>query len=159
MSDRAVRAVQRWYPQIYFACHTRHQRAASSESRLSAHDSGILSHLDEERPIAAAALARHLGIGAPTLSATLTRLEKLGYIVRTASAADRRVADLRLSRAGAKAMASSSVLEAARVASVLRELTADEQRLALDGLALLARASREVTQRQIRASRVRVTKA
>src|SRR5690349_24631073 len=88
MSDRAVRAVQRWYPQIYFACHTRHQRAASSESRLSAHDSGILSHLDEERPIAAAALARHLGIGAPTLSATLTRLEKLGYIVRTASAAD-----------------------------------------------------------------------
>jgi DNA-binding MarR family transcriptional regulator len=159
MSDRAVRAVQRWYPQIYFACHTRHQRAASSESRLSARDSGILAHLDEERPIAAAALARHLGIGAPTLSATLTRLEKLGYIVRTASATDRRIADLRLSKAGAKAMASSSVLEAARVASVLRELNAGEQRLALDGLALLARASREVTRRQIRAPRVRVTGA
>lgn len=150
MSQRAVRAVQRWYPQIYFACHTRHQRAASSETRLSAHDSAILAHLDEERPIAASALARHLGIGAPTLSATLTRLATLGYITRTPSAADRRIADLRLSKTGARAMASSSVLEATRVATVLRELSAPEQRLALEGLALLARASRAVTRRQMR---------
>jgi DNA-binding MarR family transcriptional regulator len=152
MSERAVRAVQRWYPQIYFACHTRHQRAASSEVALSAHDSAILAHLDEDRPIAAAALARHLGVGAPTLSATLTRLAALGYITRTPRAGDRRVADLRLSKAGGRAMASSSVLEAARVAAVLRELTADEQRLALEGLALLARASREVTRYQMRAN-------
>lgn len=151
MSERAVRAVQRWYPQIYFACHTRHQRAASSDTRLSAHDSAILAHLDEDRPIAASALARHLGIGAPTLSATLSRLAKLGYITRSPRAGDRRVADLRLSKAGGRAMASSSVLEAARVAAVLRELTADEQRLALDGLGLLARAAREVTRRQMRA--------
>jgi len=151
MSDRAVRAVQRWYPQIYFACHTRHQRAASSETRLSAHDSAILAHLDEERPIAAAALARHLGVGAPSLSATLSRLATLGYIVRTPRAGDRRVADLRLSKAGGRAMASSSVLEAPRVAAVLRELSDDEQRLALEGLALLARAAREVTRRQMRA--------
>jgi DNA-binding MarR family transcriptional regulator len=150
MSQRAVRAVQRWYPQIYFACHTRHQRAASSETRLSAHDSAILAHLDEERPIAASALARHLGIGAPTLSATLTRLATLGYITRTPSAADRRIADLRLSKAGGRAMASSSVLEATRVATVLRELTTAEQRAALEGLALLARASRAVTRRQMR---------
>jgi len=151
MSDRAVRAVQRWYPQIYFACHTRHQRAASSETGLSAHDSAILAHLDEERPITASALARHLGIGAPTLSATLTRLAALGYISRTPRAGDRRVAELRLTKTGSRAMASSSVLEAARVARVLRELTADEQRLALEGLELLARASREVTRRQMRA--------
>jgi DNA-binding MarR family transcriptional regulator len=152
MSERAVRAVQRWYPQIYFACHTRHQRAASSEVRLSAHDSAILAHLDEERPIAASDLARHLGIGAPTLSATLTRLAALGYITRKPGAADRRIAELRLSKAGGRAMASSSVLEAPRVAAVLRELTAAEQRLALDGLALLARASRAVTRRQMRAT-------
>src|SRR6266511_689901 len=159
MSDRNVRAVQRWYPQIYFACHTRHQRAASSEARLSAHDSAILSHLDEERPIAASVLARHLGIGAPTLSATLTRLATLGYITRAPRAGDRRVAELRLSKAGGRAMASSSVLEAPRVAAVLRELTAGEQRLALEGLALLARASREVTQRQMRAKPARPEKA
>lgn len=147
MSERGVRAVQRWYPQIYFACHTRHQRAATSQVRLSAHDSAILAHLDEDHAITASALARHLGVGAPTLSATLSRLATLGYITRRPCAGDRRVAELRLSKAGGRAMASSSVLEAPRVAAVLRELTAAEQRLALDGLALLARASRAVTRR------------
>jgi DNA-binding MarR family transcriptional regulator len=147
--ERAVRAIQRWYPQIYFACHTRHQRAASSEVSLSAHDSAILAHLDEHEPIVASALARHLGIGAPTLSATLNRLVSLGYITRTPRAGDRRVAELRLSKIGGRAMASSSVLEASRVAAVLRELSEEEQRLALEGLALLARAARQVTQRQM----------
>src|SRR5918997_5999799 len=142
MKAERVRAIQRWYPQIYLACHTRHQRASSSDARLSANDSSVLAHLDERDAMTAGNLARHLGIGASTLSATLNRLVKLGYITRTPAASDRRIVELRLSKTGARAMQGSSVLESARVAALLDELTPGEQTLALDGLALLARAAR-----------------
>jgi DNA-binding MarR family transcriptional regulator len=152
MKAEHVRAIQRWYPQIYFACHTRHERATSSDARVSGHDSGVLSHLDETRPITAAALARHLGVGPSTLSATLNRLTKLGYITRTAAAADRRVLELRLTKAGARVMQAGSVLDSSRVAAVLDELSAAEQRVAVEGLGLLARASREATLRWARSA-------
>jgi DNA-binding MarR family transcriptional regulator len=152
MSDAHVRAVQRWYPQIYLTCHTRHQRAVSTGVGLSGHDSSVLAHLDEAEPLSASRLARHLSIGASTLSATLNRLVKLGYIVRVRAAADRRVMDLRLSKAGARAMQASSVLDASRVAAVLAELTPAERKLALDGLALLAGAARAVANRAARSS-------
>ena len=67
----AVRAVQIAYPQIYLACHTRHTRARSSAFRLSARDSSLLVHLDETHPTRPAALARHMGVGASTMSAAL----------------------------------------------------------------------------------------
>jgi DNA-binding MarR family transcriptional regulator len=147
MKAERVRAIQRWYPQIYLACHTRHQRASSSDARLSANDSSVLAHLDERDAMTAGNLARHLGIGASTLSATINRLVKLGYITRTPATSDRRTIELRLSKTGARAMQGSSVLESARVAALLAELTPGEQQLALDGLALLARAARQLSSR------------
>ncbi len=84
----------------------------------------VLAHLDERDAMTAGNLARHLGIGASTLSATLNRLVKLGYITRTPAAADRRIVELRLSKTGARAMQGSSVLESARVAALLDELDA-----------------------------------
>lgn len=147
MRDDDVRSVQQWYPQIYLACHTRHPRAASSGVRLSGHDSSVLAHLDTREPMTAGRLARHLRVGASTLSATVHRLVRLGYIVRTRAERDARVADLRLTAAGARAMRASSVLDDARVAAVLGELSAEERRRALDGLSLLARASRALASR------------
>lgn len=147
MRDDDVRSVQQWYPQIYLACHTRHPRAASSGVRLSGHDSSVLAHLDTREPMTAGRLARHLRVGASTLSATVHRLVRLGYIVRTRAERDARVADLRLTTAGARAMRASSVLDDARVAAVLGELSAEERRRALDGLSLLARASRALASR------------
>jgi hypothetical protein len=41
VSERDVRMVQVAYPQIYFACHTRHVRRASTPTRLSATDSTL----------------------------------------------------------------------------------------------------------------------
>jgi DNA-binding MarR family transcriptional regulator len=144
ISNRDVRAVQTCYPQIYLACHTRHQRRSSSAVRLSANDSMILSHLDERRAMRAGELARHLGVAASTLSAVVKRLTALGYIVRARDRADGRAAGLRLSAAGARAMQGGSVLDTRRVAALLSRLTARERALALDGLALLARASRSI---------------
>lgn len=135
--------VQVAYPQIYLACHTRHVRRRSSSTGLSPADSSLLAHLDETRPIRPTALARHLGVAASTLSAAITRLTAHGYIIQHRDDADRRAVGLLLSIKGARAMQASSVLESVRVRRVLERLTAAERARALEGLALLARASRE----------------
>ena len=138
----AVRAVQIAYPQIYLACHTRHTRAKSSAFHLSARDSSLLVHLDESTPTRPAALARHMGVGAPTMSATLRRLETLGYVARTTPAADRRGVELRLTAKGAEAIAGTSVLERGLVEGVLRTLRPADRARAIDGLTRLGRAAR-----------------
>lgn len=137
-----VRVVQIAYPQIYLACHTRHVRARSTTFRLSARDSSLLVHLDEDRPMRPAELAQHLNIGPPTLSAALRRLEALGYIARRTPDADRRGVELRLTAEGADALSATSVLEAARVEALLLALTPADRVRAVDGLALLGRAAR-----------------
>lgn len=83
------------YPQIYFACHTRHVRRASTPTRLSATDSTLLAHLDEKMAVRPTALAKHLGLAASTMSAAVARLTDLGYIAREKHAVDGRVVDLR----------------------------------------------------------------
>jgi MarR family transcriptional regulator, organic hydroperoxide resistance regulator len=143
VSDREVRQIQTSYPQIYLACHTRHERRRSSATRLSATDSSLLAHLDEHQAVRPTALARHLGVSASTLSAAIARLTSHGYVVQHRDARDRRAIGLVLSDKGARAMQASSVLETARVRRMLERLSAAERTRALDGLALLARAARE----------------
>ena len=143
VSNRDVRLVQVAYPQIYFACHTRHVRRASTATQLSATDSTLLAHLDERDAVRATALAKHLGLAASTLSAAIARLASLGYVVQHRDARDGRAVDLLLSANGATAMQASSVLESARVKKMLGRLTAAERKRALEGLALLGRAARK----------------
>lgn len=139
---RLVRDVQRFYPWIYLACHVDHVRARSTDHRLSAHDSSLLAHLGPREPITAGELARHLSVGSPALSAAVRRLEGLGYLKRERRVSNRRVVELRLTEAGARAMAAGSVLDTQRVARLLARLTPAEARRAVDGLATLARAAR-----------------
>ena len=141
VSNRDVRLVQVSYPQIYLACHTRHVRRASSATNLSATDSTLLAHLDEQRAVRPTLLARHLGVAASTLSAAIARLTGHGYITQQRDAADRRAIGLRLSAKGAAAMQASSVLDSPRVKRMLEQLNAAERKRALAGLALLARAA------------------
>jgi len=148
VSNRDVRLVQVAYPQIYFACHTRHIRRASTPERLSAADSTLLAHLDEQRPVRSTALARHLGVANSTLSAAIARLAKQGYVIQARHAADRRAIELRLSRTGAAAMQASSVLDSPLVKKMLEHLTPAERKRALAGLALLARAARASGEKQ-----------
>jgi DNA-binding MarR family transcriptional regulator len=147
MNDPAVRVVQQCYPQIYFACHVDHVRKGSTRYRLSAHDSGILSHLSETEPTTPGELTRHVGVAASTFSPQLERLVRLGYVHRTRAGDDRRRWEIRLSTRGAKAISATSVLDARRVKAVLRRLSSVEQARALEGLALLARASRQMKRR------------
>jgi MarR family transcriptional regulator, organic hydroperoxide resistance regulator len=148
MTDDPVSAIQRFYPQIYLACHRHHVRAVSTPYRLSAQDSGLLTHLDDDQAVLTGALAKHLGLSASTLSASVKRLESLGYIVRTPRASDRRQIELRLTAKGAEAMAGASALDRRRIVKLLGQLTPSESRQAVDGLALLARAARHLQIKQ-----------
>ena len=143
VSDSEVRQVQTAYPQIYFACHTRHVRRASNAARLSAADSTLLAHLDEHAATRSTALARHLGLAASTLSAAISRLAGHGYVLQQRDPRDRRAIGLTLSAKGAAAMQASSVLDSARVKRMLEQLRPAERTRALEGLALLARAAQE----------------
>ena len=145
-SRDAVRAVQTWYPQIYLACHIDHKRPRTSGG-ISPRESSILAHLDEPAGSTPAALARHLGIGAPSMSAVLKRLAALGYVTQDVDPADARRRQVRLTAAGARAMSESSVLDTGRVRAMLRRLAPAERRQALDGLALLAAAARAMGSR------------
>ncbi len=142
VSNRDVRTVQVAYPQIYFACHTRHVRRASTATRLSATDSTLLAHLDEDDGVRPTTLARHLGLAASTLSAAIARLAALGYVVQRRDGKDGRASELCLSAKGAAAMQASSVLESTRVKKMLARLTESDRKQALAGLAMLARAAR-----------------
>jgi DNA-binding MarR family transcriptional regulator len=139
MSD-PVRRVQRAYPQIYLACHVEHTTRRRDHG-LSDRDASVLAHLDELAPVSAGALARHLGIGASTLTEAIDRLEAKRLAERTRRG--RRV-ELRITRAGVALMQASSVLDAARVEAMLAAVPARERAAAVRGIELLAAAARRV---------------
>jgi DNA-binding MarR family transcriptional regulator len=137
----AARQIQFSYPQIYFACHTRHQRGRSTDTRLSPRDGAILVHLDERTPVELLPLARHLGLAASTLSEAVSRLERLGFLSKaTRPERDRRRVGICLTRKGADAVQASSVLETARLEAVLKRLRPAERDLLCGTLSQFARA-------------------
>lgn len=139
----AVARVLRDYPRIYFACHQRHVPDPATGKLLSAHQAGILSHLDGVEATHLGELAAHLGVTLSTMSLHVDRLVRQGYVVRERDAADRRLLALRLTEDGLRMKQAQSVLEPARVAALLARLDGESRRAALDGLALLARAADE----------------
>lgn len=142
--DEDLLAVQQLYPQVFHACHRRHTRSRSTPWRVSERDQSLLAHLSLRSARRASDLARHFGVGLPTLSEALKRLERLGYVVRARSAADRRALALRLTPQGAEALMSTSVLDSECLRRALAHLTARERRKAVEGLALLAQACGQV---------------
>jgi DNA-binding MarR family transcriptional regulator len=144
MISRLTQDVLRHYPQIYHACHLTHPRGRTNRYKLTDKDIVLLGHLDPTTPMLAGPLARHLGIGAPALSAQLQRLEERGYLSRRARPRDRRQVELRLTPLGAEAMATTSILDPGRVTALLVQLTPSERTRAVRGLALLARAARQL---------------
>jgi DNA-binding MarR family transcriptional regulator len=145
MNDTAAvaQAVMTLYPRIYFACHTRHVRDPQTHKLLSRHQASVLDHLDEIEPTTLNDLARHMGVTAGTMSMTIDRLERKGYVVRLRDAADRRRVHLTLTSAGVRVRQASSVLDPPRVEAVVARLSSEERHDAVRGLALLARAAQE----------------
>ena len=139
-----VETVLRCYPQIYFACHKRHVRDEATESIISSHQASVLDHLDDVEATSLFDLARHMGVTASTMSITVERLVRGGYVVRERSSEDKRRVDLRLTAAGLRIKKQQKVLEPALVGAVLARLDDRKRKQALRGLELLAEASREM---------------
>src|SRR3954468_16193093 len=133
--DQAIHIVQVSFPQVYLACHTRHQRKRSTEHRLSSRDAAILAHLDETIAITPARLAVHLGVARSTLSEALKRLMKLGYIRRANDGkSQNRTTAVLLSATGLAAIRDTSVLETDRLRTALSRLTRTDLRLVAKGM-------------------------
>ena len=144
MSALEVETVLRCYPQIYFACHRRHIRDQETATTLSAHQASVLDHLDDVESTSLFNLARHMGVTASTMSLTVDRLERAGYVTRERNVADKRRVDLRLTPSGVRVKRQQKVLEPDLVAAMLDRLEESRRRQALDGLEILAEAAREL---------------
>src|SRR5215471_16638325 len=95
-----VRRLLTFYPKIYFACHTRHVRDRRTNRLLSAHQASVLDHLDEVEDTNLRTLAAHMGVTASTMSITVSRLVRRGYVVRRKATHDARQLQLLLTRSG-----------------------------------------------------------
>jgi DNA-binding MarR family transcriptional regulator len=131
------------YPKIFFACHTRHVQDEETNQRLSAHQASILDHLDELEPTTMLTLARHLGVTASTMSLTVDRLVRAGYVTRDRDTDDGRKVALRLTKDGVRMKERNSVLDRDLVAAMLSRMKARDRSAALAGLEMLAKAAAE----------------
>jgi DNA-binding MarR family transcriptional regulator len=141
--DEASDAVRFAYPQIYYACHTRHVRRRSGADGVSDRDAQILVHLDRRRPTPLTELARHMDLAKSTLSEALTTLEALGYVMKT----PRPGMGIVLTERGLNAVRASSVLDPQRLGAALARLTARQRAQATRGLTILAAACRGIAVR------------
>jgi DNA-binding MarR family transcriptional regulator len=139
----AARDLLTLYPRIYFACHTRHVKDPLTQRLLSRHQASVLDHLDEQDATTLNGLARHMGVTAATMSLTIDRLERKGYVVRVRDLADRRRVNVRLTAAGVRVRDASSVLDLELVESLMRKLGDADRSAAIRGLSLLAEAAQK----------------
>lgn len=146
---QAAQSLLTLYPRIYFACHTRHVRDPQTQRLLSRHQASVLDHLDEIDPTTLNGLAKHMGVTAATMSLTIDRLERKGYVVRLRDTADRRRVHVRLTSAGVRVRNASSVLDPPRVERMLARLSDGDRETAIRGLRLLADAAHEQMSEQM----------
>lgn len=149
--DEAIERIQFAYPQVYYACHTRHARRKSNPFHLSRRDAEILVHLDRSVPTSLSSLARHMDLSASTLSEAVSKLAGHGYLVKTPNAGDRRHVGIVLTATGVGAVRASSVLEAGRLKDVLSRLSARDRATVVEGMTHLAGACRPAAKARARA--------
>jgi DNA-binding MarR family transcriptional regulator len=131
------------YPKIYFACHTRHVQDEETNQRLSAHQASILDHLDEVESTTMLVLAGHMGVTASTMSLTVDRLVRGGYVTRDRDAVDARKVALRLTKDGARIKERKSVLDRDLVAAMLGRMQSKDRVQGIAGLEALAKVAGE----------------
>ena len=144
MIRAAVETVLECYPKIFFACHRNHVRDETSKKVLSSHQASILDHLDVIEPTHLHELAAHLGVTPSTMSLTVDRLERGGFVRRSRDTHDARRVNLRLTSTGQRIKQKQKVLDPNLVEALLRRLPVDEREAALAGLRALARAAAEL---------------
>jgi DNA-binding MarR family transcriptional regulator len=119
-------------------------RDQKTERVLSAHQASLLDHLDDVEGTSLLDLARHMGVTASTMSLTVDRLERGGYVRRSRSKQDARRLELRLTPAGVRIKRQQKVLEPELISAMLALLDGKDRKRALRGLEILAAAATEL---------------
>jgi DNA-binding MarR family transcriptional regulator len=139
--DAIVLAIQQLYPRIYHACHVAHRRTHCRGRGLAEHEAALLAHLDSTHGVTARELGKHLGKGAPALSATIARLEGLGLVQRTPRRGRSPARGITLTPNGTAAVQASSVLDTIQLTALVARLSPRQRTAAVAGLRLLADAA------------------
>lgn len=147
MTSAAAARILADYPRIFFACHSRHVRDPDTGGEVSQHQASILQHLDEKDPTTVSELAEHMGVTLSTMSLSVKRLVREGYVSKSGHPSDGRVVQLRLTPGGVRVTEADQVLDPGRVEALLTELSHAEKDVALHGLSLLARAADQMFRR------------
>jgi len=138
------------YPAIFLACHRRHVHDDESGKVITEHQASVLDHLDTTRPTTLSKLAEHMGVSRSTMSITVARLVRHGYIARRRDQDDARCVGLVLTRAGARIKEQNTILDPELLRKMLGLLPADELETALRGMERLAKAAKILLQRRKR---------
>jgi DNA-binding MarR family transcriptional regulator len=137
MSDAEI--VLSALPRILLACRVR--AVSGGTTTVSAHQGQILSQLDRDDPTMVTELAASMAVTPSTMSLNLKRLREAGLVTCERDPDDRRVMNVRLTEAGARAKAALRPLDAERVEAMLEALWPEDRQRALEGLAALADAA------------------
>jgi MarR family transcriptional regulator, organic hydroperoxide resistance regulator len=138
------------YPAIFLACHRRHVRDDESGRQVTENQASVLDHLDRQRPITLSKLAEHMGVSRSTMSITVARLVRDGYIVRSRNESDGRTVSLRLTAAGTQVKEQNSVLDPELMRQMFRLMPTDEVETTLQGIESLAKYARILLRRRKR---------
>jgi MarR family transcriptional regulator, organic hydroperoxide resistance regulator len=132
------------FQSIYFACHRRHHHDVPRGRMVSEQQLHVLGHLDRVRATRVGELATHMGLSHSSVSLTIDRLQRDGYVTRERSEADARVTLVRLTDAGEDVRGSQRVLEPELVDVLFDRLSPTERKSARDAMAAITRAAKEM---------------
>jgi len=138
------------YPRIYLACHRDHARSDEAGNPLTEKQASVLDHLHLTRPATLSRLAEHMGVGRSTMSTTVARLERAGYIARKPATEDKRYAGLTLTPAGQGIKEENTVLNPQLVRQMFKLMQPAEAERALAGMEALAQAAGVLLKRRKR---------
>jgi DNA-binding MarR family transcriptional regulator len=134
MLEKKVGRLIAAYPTIYLACHRDHLRIDDAGNPLTENQASVLDHLHASRPTTLSKLAEHMGVGRSTMSTTVARLVKSGYVMRRQDKQDRRAVGLTLTPAGKRIQDQNTVLNPALVRQMFKLMEPDEADRALAGI-------------------------
>jgi DNA-binding MarR family transcriptional regulator len=130
------------YPAIFLACHRRHMREDEAGKGITERQASVLDHLHPTRASTLSMLAEHMGVGRSTMSITVARLVRGGYITSNRDNNDARCVGLTLTPAGVQVKEQNTVLEAELVGEMFRLMPAGELETALRGIECMAKYAR-----------------
>jgi len=142
MLDSRIRRLLEAYPAIFLACHRQHVREDEAGNAVTEHQASVLDHLHAMRPTTLSKLAEHMGVSRSTMSITVARLVRGGYITRDRDKNDARRVALTLTLVGARIKEQNTVLEPELMREMFRLMPAGELETALQGIEYLAKYAR-----------------